>query len=92
MDQKKKTSLQEFFFLKGPWDIVHLAVKIEVLPRAAFQDSLTSIGDQNLYPRRKEVWHKEMESCLYRELYMTLSVLSIYSYGLVMAGDVNIST
>ena len=69
-----------------------MAVKIELLPRAAFQDSLTSIGDQNLYPRRKEVWHKEMESCLYRELYMTLSVLSIYSYGLVMAGDVNIST
>ena len=86
--------IQKFYrkLNKDSYGIVHLAVKIELLLRATFQDSLTSLGDQNLYPRRKEVWHKEMESCIYRELYMTQSVLSIYSYGLVMAEDVNIST
>ena len=46
------------------------------------------LGDQKLYPERKEVWHKEKDSCTYRELYVTVSVLSIQAYVLEMAPDV----
>ena len=46
------------------------------------------LGDQKLYPERKEVWHKEKDSCTYRELYVTVSVLSIQSNELEMASDV----